>query len=143
MRLHLLLSFPCFIIFLEIFVSHEAENQLVCVHTHLCVFVCVFCFYLCVCVYGFGGMNPNEIFYGPVDLLIVPQVLSLLAPHLFETTYWAWFFSPFHLLIVLFFNLSSSSSPLKLTPSLFNAASSNLKLHTTFITYCNQRMVVV
>lgn len=37
-------------------------------------------------------MNPNEIFYGPVDLLIVPQVLSLLTPNLLETTCWAWFF---------------------------------------------------
>ena len=32
------------------------------------------------------GLNPNEIFYGPVDLLIVPQVLSLLTPNLSDPT---------------------------------------------------------
>lgn len=44
------------------------------------VYVCV-----CVCarVFLLEGMNPNEIFYGPVDLLIVPQVLSLLTTHFF------------------------------------------------------------
>lgn len=41
--------------------------------------------FVCVCARGFllEGMNPNEIFYGPVDLLIVPQVLSLLTTHFF------------------------------------------------------------
>lgn len=50
-------------------------------------YVCVF-LYMCasvvfVCV---GVMNPIEIFYGPVDLLIVPQVLSLLTPNLYAPT---------------------------------------------------------
>lgn len=50
----------------------------------------ILCLYLCV--YSAGRMNPNEIFYGPVDLLIVPQVLSLLTPNLLETTCWDRFF---------------------------------------------------
>lgn len=79
----------------------------------LCLFVFV-CACVCACM-GLGGMNPNEIFYGPVDLLIVPQVLSLLTPNLLETTCWAWFFSQSPLLLVLFFILFSSSSFLKVT----------------------------
>lgn len=59
--------------------------------------------FVCICVYtGLVGMNPNEIFYGPVDLLIVPQVLSLLTPNLLKTTCWAWFFSPSPLLLCAF-----------------------------------------
>lgn len=69
--------------------------------------------FVCICVYWAGGMNPNEIFYGPVDLLIVPQVLSLLTPNLLETTCWVWFFlfvsslPPLLLFITVFFLFSS------------------------------------
>lgn len=108
-------------------------------------------FYVCLylCVYGVGGMNPNEIFYGPVDLLIVPQVLSLLTPNLLETTCWAWFFSSV---------LSSSSSCfsssflpflllLKVTSGLISCSSLKLKNLLLKVllqcTFCNQRMVAV
>lgn len=50
---------------------------------------------VCVCTQFFlEGMNSNEIFYGPVDLLIVPQVLSLLTTHFYfsKATLWAQLF---------------------------------------------------
>lgn len=103
------------------------------------IFVCY------LCVYGVGGMNPNEIFYGPVDLLIVPQVLSLLTPNLLETTCWAWFFSlspSLLLFFVLFFILYSSSSFLKVTSVLFHAAA--CKSHTNmYVQYTFENAGVV
>ena len=59
----------------------------------VCVCVCVLHLFVIVIVSRWGGgrgagwgdavgMNPNEIFYGPVVLLIVPLVLSLLTPNL-------------------------------------------------------------
>ena len=105
-------------------------NQRVCACMYKCQGHFIFVCYLCVS--GVGGMNPNEIFYGPVDLLIVPQVLSLLTPNLLETTCWAWFFSLspslLLLLFLLFFILYSSSSFLKVTSVLFHAAA--CKSHT-------------
>lgn len=75
-------------IFFSRYSSHVQLKSSLCACGHMFMFICI-----CVC--WFGGMNPNEIFYGPVDLLIVPQVLSLLTPHLLKTTCWAWFFSFF------------------------------------------------
>lgn len=105
--------------------------------------------FVCMCM-RLGGMNPNEIFYGPVDLLIVPQVLSLLTPNLLETTCWAWFFSPSPLLLlVLFFILFFSPLP---QGHLSLASCSSLKLKDTcfkgvslikICIYCNQGMVAV
>lgn len=96
-------------------------------HTPASVCACVkvsgtfyVCLYLCVGV-GAGGMNPNEIFYGPVDLLIVPQVLSLLTPNLFETTCWVWFFSPV-----------SSPPPALFLPSLFSQGHLGLVSHNSY-----------
>lgn len=54
--------------------AEKIQAQVVVVYVCVCV---------CVCVFLLEGMNPNEIFYGPVDLLIVPQVLSLLTTHFF------------------------------------------------------------
>ena len=122
-------------------------------HTPACVYVCVcvcVCVSVCVCicisvrdtyvclfawVYVAGGMNPNELFYGPVDLLIVPQVLSLLTPNLLETTCRAWFFSASPLHFLLHFFLDSPPPPprpssLKVTMVVFLVALSNLRIHT-------------
>lgn len=88
-------------------------NQLVCVCVCMIIRAGMFMF-----VYEVEGMNPNEIFYGPVDLLIVPQVLSLLTPNLSETTCWAWVFSPSPLLLcVLLLSLVPFSS--RCPPSCF------------------------
>lgn len=95
--------------FLDILFTCCCLNLLVCAHMYKCHGHFMF---VCICVYGAGGMNPNEIFYGPVDLLIVPQVLSLLTPNLSETTCWAWFFSPSLLLLLLCISSFLSSLPL-------------------------------
>lgn len=88
--------------------------------------------FMFVCVYLWvGGMNPNEIFYGPVDLLIVPQVLSLLTPNLLVTTCWAWFFSISSAFPPMLFCALSLSSPrlLKVTLAWLHAARSNSGQH--------------
>lgn len=101
--LSLLHNFPALLFFLRY--SH---------HMQLRVCVCISVRdILCLYLYGAGGMNPNEIFYGPVDLLIVPQVLSLLTTNLLVTTCWAWFFSQSPRLLLLCF--SSFLSPLPLS----------------------------
>lgn len=75
-------------------------------------------------------MNPNEIFYGPVDLLIVPQVLSLLTPNLLETTCWAWFFFVSFPPPVPFVIPFSAPLFFKVTQVLFHADFSYVKTHT-------------